>query len=75
MQKMFTKILVPVAFSRNTRWLVDKAIQLANKFGCDIFLLHAEAPVSIPFLSTTYLPDLQKRLRKKTERTGIAISA
>jgi len=44
MQKLFTKILVPVAFSRNTRWSVDKAIQLANKFGCDVFLLHAQPP-------------------------------
>ncbi|MEQ1675782.1 MAG: hypothetical protein ABL876_03700 [Chitinophagaceae bacterium] len=44
MQKLFTKILVPVAFDRNTRWYVNKAVQLANKFGCDVFLLHAQIP-------------------------------
>lgn len=53
MQKLFTKILVPVNFNRNTRWSVEKAVQLANKFGCDILLLHVQSPPSmIPFLYT-----------------------
>ncbi len=51
MQKLFTKILLPIAFNRNTRWSVDKAIQLANKFDCDILLLHVQPPSStIPFI-------------------------
>jgi hypothetical protein len=55
MQKLFTKILVPVNFNRNTRWSVEKAVQLANKFGCDILLLHVESPTSVfPFLFNTY---------------------
>lgn len=45
MQKLFTKILVPVNFNRNTSWAVDKSIQLANKFNCDILLLNVQ-PVS-----------------------------
>jgi hypothetical protein len=40
MQKQFSKILLPVVFNRTSRWAVDKAVQLANKFGCDILLLH-----------------------------------
>jgi hypothetical protein len=44
MQKLFTRILVPVAFNRNTRWSVDKAVQLANKFRCDVLLVHARVP-------------------------------
>lgn len=47
MQKLFTKILVPVNFNRNTRWSVEKAVQLANKFDCDILLLHVHAPASM----------------------------
>lgn len=47
MQKLFTKILVPVNFNRNTRWSVHKAVQLANKFECDILLLHVQSPASM----------------------------
>jgi len=51
MQKLFTKILLPVAFNRNTRWSVEKAVQLANKFDCDIHLLHVQVPpVTLPML-------------------------
>lgn len=37
---MFSKILLPVAFNRNTRWSASKAVQLANKFHCDLHLLY-----------------------------------
>lgn len=47
MRKLFTKILVPVALKRNTAWSVDKAIQLANKFNCDVILLHVQLPPGI----------------------------
>lgn len=57
MQKLFTKILIPVVFNRNTSWSVDKAIQLANKFDCDILLLHVQQPpVAIPFLGNAFFP-------------------
>jgi hypothetical protein len=46
MRKLFTKILVPVNFNRNTNWSLDKAVQLANKFDCDILLLHVYQPLS-----------------------------
>ena len=71
MQKLFTKILVPVDFNRNTRWSVEKAIHLANKFNCDILLLHVQAPPStIPFLYNTFFSGSfskspEKDLKKK----------
>ncbi len=71
MQKLFTKILVPVAFNRNTRWSVDKAIQLANKFDCDLLLLHVQPPpVTFPFLynaisSGSFIRSTQADLSKK----------
>ncbi len=58
MQKLFTKILLPVNFNRNTHWSVDKAVQLANKFGCDILLLHVQSPPSpIPFFNNSPFSD------------------
>lgn len=71
MQKLFTKILVPVNFNRNTRWSVDKAVQLANKFGCDILLVHVQQPHSgMPFLynalfSGSFLRTSEDGLRKR----------
>ena len=51
MQKLFTKILVPVNFNRNTGLALDKAIQLANYFDCDIHLIHVQTPTAtFPFL-------------------------
>lgn len=51
MHKLFTKILVPVNFNRNTGLAVDKAIQLANYFDCDIHLIYVQTPAAtIPFL-------------------------
>lgn len=62
MRKLFTKILVPVNFNRNTNWSLNKAVQLANKFDCDVLLLHAHAPTSaIPFLPAGLLPGLSAR--------------
>ena len=55
MQKLFTKILVPINFNRNTGWSVEKAIQLANKFECDVLLLHVQPPASsIPLLYNAF---------------------
>lgn len=55
MHKLFNKILVPVNFNRNTRWSIDKAVQLANRFDCDLFLLHVQAPPpAMPYLSDAF---------------------
>lgn len=51
MNKQFTKVLVPVNFNRNTPLVMQKAIQVANEFNCDVHLLHVQTPVPvIPFL-------------------------
>jgi len=51
MQKLFNKILVPVNFNRNTDLALDKAIQLANHFDCDIHMIHVQTPAAtFPFL-------------------------
>ena len=56
MKKPFTKILVPVNFNRNTHLALQKAIQVANEFSCDIHLLHAQFPLTvIPFLYDGHL--------------------
>ncbi|MEO7983226.1 MAG: universal stress protein [Bacteroidota bacterium] len=47
MQKLFNKILVPVNFNKNTGLALDKAIQVANTFSCDIHLLHVQTPTSV----------------------------
>jgi nucleotide-binding universal stress UspA family protein len=64
MQKLFSKILLPVLFNRNTRWASDKAIQLANKFGCDVHLLHANpAPLPVSSLPEAKMKDLAAYIR------------
>jgi nucleotide-binding universal stress UspA family protein len=40
MQKLFNNILVPVDFSRTSKRAFEKAIDLANKYECNIHLLH-----------------------------------
>ncbi|MBN8675526.1 MAG: universal stress protein [Chitinophagales bacterium] len=47
MQRLFDHILVPVGFNRNTNFLMEKAVETANHFGCDIHLLH---------VCTNYMP-------------------
>ena len=40
MQKLFNNILVPVDFSKDSKVTFEKAIELANKYDCNIHLLH-----------------------------------
>ena len=40
MQKLFNDILVPVDFSRHSQRTFEKAIDMANKYDCNIHLLH-----------------------------------
>ena len=57
MQKLFTKILVPVSFNKGARWPVDKAVQIANKFDCDIHMVNVQSPApAIPFLPISFFP-------------------
>lgn len=57
MKKIFNHILVPVSFSRNSSMVMDKAIQVANRFDCDIHLLYVQIPaVSIPFVYDGHFP-------------------
>lgn len=59
MNKFFNRILVPVSFNRNASLVMEKAIQVANEFNCDMHLLHAQTPIMpIPFVyEGFYLPD------------------
>jgi nucleotide-binding universal stress UspA family protein len=40
MQKLFNNILVPVNFSRISEKAIEKAIDLANDYNCNIYLFH-----------------------------------
>ena len=40
MQKLFNKILVPVDFSKISVRALEKAVEMANEYHCDIYLLH-----------------------------------
>lgn len=51
MQKLFNNILVPIDFTSDAGKTLDKAIDLANEFKCNIFLLHV-VPVS-PFVAAS----------------------
>ncbi|HEX5654416.1 MAG TPA: universal stress protein, partial [Chitinophagaceae bacterium] len=46
MKKLFNRILVPVHFNRDTPLVLLKAIQVANEFDCDIYLLHVQEPLA-----------------------------
>lgn len=41
MQKLFNNILVPVNFSRVSERAIEKAIDLANDYDCNVYLFHA----------------------------------
>jgi nucleotide-binding universal stress UspA family protein len=58
MNKFFNRILVPVSFNRNSSLVMEKAIQVANEFNCDMHLLHAQTPLMpIPYVyDGFYLP-------------------
>lgn len=78
MKKPFTKILVPLNFNRNTHLAMQKAVQVANGFGCDIHLLHTQLPVTvIPFLYDGHLSGslfqapVNRSLEKLRELAGI----
>jgi hypothetical protein len=65
MQKLFSKILVPVNFNRNTHWLLDKAVQLANKFDCDLVLIHVQGPSLLSNGKEKEMEELQVHYKAK----------
>ncbi len=51
MTKIFSRILVPLNFNSHTALLMNKAVQLANEFNCDLHLLYVQTTIArIPFL-------------------------
>jgi hypothetical protein len=66
MEKPFNNILVPVNFNRNTTMVMEKAVQIANYFSCDIKVLHVQSakPVQekLNDLLRVYRPNLNSGL-------------
>jgi len=54
MQKLFNKILVPVDFSTRSKKAIEKAVEMADEYGCSISLLHV---VSVSPFATVSLSD------------------
>ena len=63
MENTVYNILVPVDFTNKTNWAILKAIEVANKFKCNIHLVHV---VSEPLASLIYTEasDLENAGRK-----------
>ena len=56
MKKLFNHILVPVSFNGNTTAVLEKALQVANRFDCDVHLLYVQpAVIPIPFVNDNSL--------------------
>jgi nucleotide-binding universal stress UspA family protein len=78
MQKLFNHILVPVDQNNDSRLVIDKAVQVANLFDCDIHLLSVQAPLmSIPFVyegnltgsaSTEALEESERKLKELADQ-------
>lgn len=74
MKNFFNRILVPVIFSKDTSPILQKAIEIANKFGCDIHLLHVHTGTKIfsfisdgHFSNTSSTSQFQHNERKMEE--------
>ena len=50
MQNKMYNILVPVNFTVKNTWAIDKAIELANNFNCNIHLVHVVFKPVFPFV-------------------------
>ncbi|MEO5889452.1 MAG: universal stress protein [Ferruginibacter sp.] len=51
MRKLFNKILVPVDFSKVSRELVNKAVDIAQEYECSIYLLHVVSDIPFSFVA------------------------
>ena len=51
MKSFFNRILVPVLLNKDSAPIIEKAVDIANEFGCDIHLLHVHTiPRAFSFL-------------------------
>jgi nucleotide-binding universal stress UspA family protein len=74
----FKKILVPTDFSESAKYALPFAIDLAEKYGADLQLLHVVEPIAMPvdFAWGTYsYPDIEKQLSGHVEKTLESIIA
>lgn len=72
----FSKILVPTDFSESAKYALPFAIDLAEKYGAEMHLLHVVEPIAVPvdFAWGTYsYPDIEKQLSGHVEKTLEAI--
>lgn len=68
----FGKILVPTDFSESAKYALPFAIDLAEKYGAEIHILHVVEPIAVPvdFAWGTYsYPDIEKQLSGYVEKT------
>ena len=83
MQKLFNKILVPIDFSRKSKAVVTKAVNLAKTYDCDIHLLHvistspfdavssAGGHMFIPFNALSNREELERQLERLCDQIRI----
>ena len=68
----FGKILVPTDFSESAKYALPFAIDLAEKYGAEIHILHVVETIAVPvdFAWGTYsYPDIEKQLSGYVEKT------
>lgn len=75
MQKLFSKIVVPVDFSTNSKKAIEKAVELATEYNCSVTLLHvvtiapfeniafAEGHMAIPYQTIDNYTELKYQLK------------
>ncbi len=51
MRKLFNKILIPVDFSKGSKEIVDKGVDIAREYQCSIYLLHVINEVPFAFVA------------------------
>ena len=72
MTNLINHILVPVNYNRNTDFVLQKSVAIANAFDADLHILHVETPlISLPFvyegiyISANHEPDSGKQVATK----------
>ena len=67
MQKIFSNILLPVAFNRHTLMAVENAIELANKLECNLHILYTLRP---QIFRSWFHSDRKKKLCEIQQQMG-----
>jgi len=68
-------ILVPVNFTVKNKWAIDKAVELANNFNCNIHLVHVVFKPVFPFLhidNSNFTP-YASHIEMQTSREKLAV--